>query len=59
MTVLKKDHTGLFTSSPTDSLRQLIILTLSHAVPQKESNEIEAPNISTVREIMRIRPNMQ
>ena len=31
---------------------------LSHGVPQK-SNEIEAPNIEAVCDIMRIRPNME
>ena len=62
MMVLKEDHTGLVYNRLMYSLLVLhippinfIILTLS----REKSNEIKAPNTEAVREIMRIRPNME
>ena len=65
MTVFKKDHTGLVVNRLMYSLLVLQIppvsLSYSRCLTQsrKKSSEIEAPNIATVRKIMRIRPNMQ
>ena len=64
MTVLKKDHTGLVNRLMYSLVVLQIPLSIYHThafsrSPAKKSNEIEAPNIATVRGIMCIRPNMQ